>query len=145
MSDFYDQDTSNWTSENTGDGSYVPMGTGDYKTYMGKLSFNMGNIKYSLMRNVNSGQSQGYSHIYKYNPDGRSYQDTKTTLDMFQLNHFLNEKMFYDIRASRTNNYYGSYVFKDFDSYRVWTKMVFIREYIILQVTRFIITYMINT
>ena len=119
LSDFYDQDTSNWTSENTGDGSYVPMGTGDYKTYMGKLSFNMGNIKYSLMRNVNSGQSQGYSHIYKYNPDGRSYQDTKTTLDMFQLNHFLNEKMFYDIRISRTNNYYGSYVFKDFDSYRV--------------------------
>ena len=119
LSDFYDQDTSNWTSENTGDGSYVPMGTGDYKTYMGKLTFNLGNIKYSLMRNVNSGQSQGYSHIYKYNPDGRSYQDTRTTLDMFQLNHFLNEKMFYDIRVSRTNNYYGSYVFKDFDSYTI--------------------------
>ena len=119
LSDFYDQDTSNWTSENTGDGSYVPMGTGDYRTYMGKLSFNLGNIKFSLMRNVNSGKSQGYSHIYKYNPDGRSYQDTKTTLDMLQLNHFLNEKMFYDIRISRTNNYYGSYVFKDFDSYKV--------------------------
>lgn len=119
LSDFYDQDTSNWTSENTGDGSYVPMGTGDYRTYMGKLSFNLGNIKFSLMRNVNSGQSQGYSHIYKYNPDGRSYQDTKTTLDMLQLNHFLNEKMFYDIRISRTNNYYGSYVFKDFDSYKI--------------------------
>ncbi len=119
LSDFYDQDTSNWTSENTGDGSFVPMGTGDYRTYMGKLSFNLGNIKFSLMRNVNSGQSQGYSHIYKYNPDGRSYQDTKTTLDMLQLNHFLNEKMFYDIRISRTNNYYGSYVFKDFDSYKI--------------------------
>lgn len=119
LSDFYDQDTSNWTSENTGDGSYVPMGTGDYRTYMGKLSFNLGNIKFSLMRNVNSGQSQGYSHIYKYNPDGRSYQDTRTTLDMLQLNHFLNEKMFYDIRISRTNNYYGSYVFKDFDSYKI--------------------------
>ena len=119
LSDFYDQDTSNWTSENTGDGSYVPMGTGDYRTYMGKLSFNLGNIKFSLMRNVNSGQSQGYSHIYKYNPDGRSYQDTRTTLDMLQLNHFLNQKMFYDIRISRTNNYYGSYVFKDFDSYKI--------------------------
>lgn len=119
LSDFYDQDTTNWTSENTGDSTYVPMGTGNYSTFMGKISFNLGIIKFSVMRNINNGISKGYGHIYKYNPDGRSYQDTKTTLDMFQLNHFLHEKMFYDIRISRTDNYYGSYVFRDFDSYNV--------------------------
>ena len=119
LSDFYDQDSSNWTSENTGDGNYVPMGTGSYNTLMGKLTFNFGSIKLSLMRNINTGISKGYSHIYKYNPDGRSHQDVKTTLDMFQLNHFLNEKMFYNIRISRTNNSFGSYVFKDFKSYKV--------------------------
>ena len=119
LSDFYDQDTTNWTSENTGDSMYVPMGTGNYSTYMGKVSFNLGNIKFSVMRNINNGNSKGYNHIYKYNPNGRSHQDTKTTLDMFQLNHFLNEKMFYDFRISRSENYFGSYVFRDFDSYNV--------------------------
>ena len=119
LSDFYDQDSSTWTSEHTGNNKYIPMGTGDYSTFMGKISFNYGNIKFSFMRNINSGISKGYSHIYKYNPDGRSYQDVKTTLDMFQFNHFLNEKMFYDFRISKTNNYYGSYVFKDYDSFKV--------------------------
>ena len=48
------------------------------------------------MVNQNNSISQGYSHIYKYNPDGRGYDDAKTTLTMLQLNHFINNKMFYD-------------------------------------------------
>jgi outer membrane receptor protein involved in Fe transport len=119
LSNFYDQDSSKWFSENTGDSSYVPMNSGKYTSFMGKLSFNLGSIKLSWMLNQNLSISRGYSHIYKYNPDGRSYGDGKTTLSLFQLNHFLNEKMFYDIKYSITNNNYGSYVFEDYDSYKV--------------------------
>ena len=71
LSNFYDQDSTKWISENTGDSSYVPMGTGEYSSFMGKLSYNLGNIKLALMVNQNNSISQGYSHIYKYNPDGR--------------------------------------------------------------------------
>ncbi len=119
LSNFYDQDSSKWFSENTGDGSYVPMNKGQYTSFMGKLSLNFGNIKFSWMMNQNHSLSSGYNHIYKYNPDGRSQGNAKTSLSMFQLNHFLNEKMYYDIKFSITNNDYGSYVFEDYDSYEV--------------------------
>ena len=119
LSNFYDQDSSKWFSENTGDSSYVPMNKGQYTSFMGKLSLNFGNIKFSWMMNQNHSLSSGYNHIYKYNPDGRSQGNAKTSLSMFQLNHFLNEKMYYDIKFSITNNDYGSYVFEDYDSYEV--------------------------
>ena len=71
------------------------------------------------MVNQNNSISQGYSHIYKYNPDGRGYGDAKTTLTMLQLNHFINSKMFYDLKFSRTHNDYGSYLYEDYDSYEI--------------------------
>ena len=122
LSNFYDQDSSKWFSENTGDSSFVPMNKGQYSSFMGKLSYNLGSIKLALMLNVNNSISRGYNHIYKYNPDGRSYGDGTTTLTMFQLNHFLNEKMFYDVKYSITDNDYGSYVFEDYASYKVLTE-----------------------
>ena len=117
LSNFYDQDSSLWYSENTGDSTYVPMGTGDYNSLMGKVSINLGKINLSIMQNRNNSTNQGYNHAYKYNPDGRSFSEGKTILTMFQLNHFLNEKMYYDIKFSNTDNQTGSYVFKDYDSY----------------------------
>ena len=122
LSNFYDQDSSKWFSENTGDSSFVPMNKGQYSSFMGKLSYNLGNVKLALMLNVNNSVSRGYNHIYKYNPDGRSYGDATTTLTMFQLNHFLNEKMFYDVKYSITDNDYGSYVFEDYDGYEILTE-----------------------
>ena len=122
LSNFYDQDSSKWFSENTGDSSFVPMNKGQYSSFMGKLSYNLENIKLALMLNVNNSVSRGYNHIYKYNPDGRSYGDATTTLTMFQLNHFINEKMFYDVKYSITDNDYGSYVFEDYDGYEILTE-----------------------
>jgi len=122
LSNFYDQDSSNWISENTGDGVYVAMNTDDYESLMGKLSFNYGNIKFSFMRNINNGLSQSYNHLYKYNPDGRPHEETNSVLSMFQLNHLINQKMFYDVKYSKTVNKYGNYVFKDIDSYYIAPK-----------------------
>ena len=103
LSNFYNQDSTKWVSQSTGDSAYVPMGTGEYSSFMGKLSYNLGNIKLALMVNQNNSISQGYSHIYKYNPDGRGYDEAKTILTMLQLNHFINNKMFYDLKYSRTH------------------------------------------
>ena len=47
LSNFYDQDSTKWYSENTGDGSYVAMNTGSYSSFMGKISANFGNINIS--------------------------------------------------------------------------------------------------
>ena len=80
LSNFYDQDSSKWFSENTGDSSFVPMNKGQYSSFMGKLSYNLGNIKLALMLNVNNSVSRGYNHIYKYNPVVRAYGDVTTSL-----------------------------------------------------------------
>ncbi len=119
LSDFYNQDSSSWESEHTGDDSFVPMSTGNYSSFMGKLSLRLKNLKFSYMFNYNKSISRGYSHIYKYNPDGRSFQDANTILSMFQFNHFINEKMFYDLSFSLTNNDYGSYVYEDYNSLKI--------------------------
>ena len=66
-----------------------PWEQGNILLFMGKLSYNLGNIKLALMVNQNNSISQGYSHIYKYNPDGRGFGDARTTLTMLQLNHFI--------------------------------------------------------
>ena len=117
LSNYYDQDSSNWVTENTGDNSFVPMNKASYGSYMGKLSGTLGDFRLSYMLNINESLSRGYNHIYKYNPDGRPYQDAVTILSMLQLNHFINDRMFYDIRLSNTNNDYGSYVYDDYDDH----------------------------
>jgi hypothetical protein len=119
LSNFYNQDSSKWKSENTGDSVYVPMSTGEYESFMGKVSFDYRKIKFSFMRNINKGSSQSYNHVFKYNPDGRPHEETNTVLSIFQLNHLLNQKMFYDVKYSRTVNNYGSYIYKDIDSYYI--------------------------
>ena len=43
LSNFYDQDSTQWVSENTGMVHMLPMGTGEYSSFMGKLSYNLGN------------------------------------------------------------------------------------------------------
>lgn len=122
-SDFYDQDSSNWYSENTGDSSFVPMNSGDFDSFLAKLSFRpTSKIRSSLMVNVNKSQSQGYSHGFKYNPDGRSMSEGLSRLYVLQVNHFISQKMFYELKLSSTINDNGSYVFEDYNQYEIVDK-----------------------
>ncbi|NOX90721.1 MAG: TonB-dependent receptor [Calditrichaeota bacterium] len=104
----------NCYSEHTGDNAYVPMNTRKSMSFMGKIAYKpFTRIKTSLLYNMNREKWKNYSHGMKYNPDGRvtNYEDTDFYL--FKMNHLLSNKMFYDLKASYTNNFFRYYLYKD--------------------------------
>ncbi len=104
----------NCYSEHTGDNAYVPMNTRQSRSFMGKITYKpFARVKTSLLYNMNREKWKNYSHGSKYNPDGRvtNYEDTDFYL--FKMNHLLSNKMFYDLKASYTNNFFRYYLYKD--------------------------------
>ncbi|MCF7824656.1 MAG: TonB-dependent receptor [Candidatus Marinimicrobia bacterium] len=107
-------DPGDWITEDTGDSTYVSMNSSENTSLMVKLSFKLGpKMRSSFMYNKNDDQWQGYNHTYKYNPDGAIKEQAHTEFYTFQFNHMLTNKLFYDLKLSQTDNYYGSYLFED--------------------------------
>ncbi|MEW6193565.1 MAG: TonB-dependent receptor [Bacteroidota bacterium] len=113
-SNFLNEDASLWYSEHTGDSSIVPMGTSKDFSLFTKLSFKpVTSIRSSLTYSLNKADSKWYSHYWKYNPDGRSTNHTRTDMVAFQLNHTLSNDLFYEFKLSYLRNSDGTYVFED--------------------------------
>jgi len=111
---FSGSDPDDWETEATGDSNYVSMNSSKNESFMGKLSFNLGpKIRSSFMFNRNVDEWQGYSHVYKYNPDGNNKSRANTNFYTLQLNHMITNKLFYDLRLSQTDHTYGGYLFED--------------------------------
>ena len=123
ISNYYDQDSTAWYSENSGDSTVVAMNTSQHNSLFGKISLNpTKKIRTSIMLNYNHDTWQDYNHAYKYNPDGRPENHAQTLLAVFKLNHFLSNKMFYELKLSKTVNDFGSYVYKDISDHFVVTE-----------------------
>ena len=103
-----------WHTEANGDSAYVSMNGSKNTSFMGKLTASpFTNFKISLLYTNNSDEWNGYDHGYKYNPDGMG--TTHRTTDMYSLNinHMLSPKLFYELKLSQVDSYYGWYLFKD--------------------------------
>lgn len=98
---------------NTGDSSYVPMNWFEGINFNGKLTWRSQNFKMSLMYLRNQSEQQWYSHSAKYKPDGRSRGHSRSNLFTYQLNHIINQRLFYELKLSYSNNYWGNYVYED--------------------------------
>lgn len=113
-SNFYADTPALWYSEKTGDGNYVPMNTSENQSLLFKLGFNMiKGIRLSLLHSISDDSWFGYGHEFKYNPDGRAGSYKETTYSAFQLNHMITPKLFYELKLSEVDNYFGNYVFKN--------------------------------
>ena len=113
-STFDADDPALWYSEATGDGAYVPMNDSKNLSFMGKVTYHMTNsIKTSLMFTRNDDEWNGYSHIWKYVPDGLGTSHRETNMYTFQLNHSLSNSAFYQVNLSYVDNFSGYYLFKD--------------------------------
>ncbi|HPG38868.1 MAG TPA: TonB-dependent receptor [bacterium] len=111
---FNDPDPMNWYSEKTGDSSYVPMNRDIYRTLTTTLASRLTkNIKLKLLYNLNDNQSKNYSHYYKYNPDGRPTNYSKSQYYALSINHMLASSLFYELKMSYLDNYYGNYMYED--------------------------------
>ncbi|HQI48631.1 MAG TPA: TonB-dependent receptor [bacterium] len=114
LSNFIPIDPMMWYSEHTGDSSYVPMNKSLNKSLMGKLAFDMiKNIRMSLLYTRNDDEWHGYSHIWKYNPDGRATSYRTSDLFSFEFNHMISKKFFYEVKLSYLDNFNGYYLYRN--------------------------------
>ncbi len=110
---FWLDDSTQWLSTKSGDSSYVPMNTSKNLSALGKLSFNIfKGIRISALHSYSDDSWFGYDHAFKYNPDGRAGSFKKTHYTALQLNHMITPKLFYELKLSSVENYYGVYLYK---------------------------------
>ncbi|MCF8242289.1 MAG: TonB-dependent receptor [Melioribacteraceae bacterium] len=102
-----------WWTESTGDMEYVPSFDRNYNLF-GKLSYQpLTDIRTSISVTNEKSESMGYSHSWKYNPDGvsRSYWDSFSAA--FQLNHTISNTFFYLAQVSFFNTKWRNSLFED--------------------------------
>ena len=100
-----------WHSEFTGDSSYIPAYDRSY-TLFGKLTYKPSNsIRTSFTINTEDYESMGYSHSWKYNPDGVAKDHTISNSYIFQMNHTLSNSLFYlaQVTYLTSDNRYSLY------------------------------------
>ena len=111
---FWLDDSSQWFSTKSGDSSYVPMNTSKNLSVLGKLSFNVfKGIRLSSLYSYSDDSWFGYDHSFKYSPDGRAGSYKNTHYTALQLNHMITPKLFYELKMSSVDNYFGVYLYKD--------------------------------
>jgi len=90
-----------WHIEHTGDNAYVAMDRSRLNTALGKLTFKSGSsLKVSALFSFNNGEGRGYSHYYKYNPDGVGNWYNRSYFGDLDVNHMISRSLFYDLKIS---------------------------------------------
>jgi len=112
-SDFHG-DSTEWYSEHTGTGEYVPMDWSENTRIFGKISWKAGSrTKISLISNYGRSRYQYYDHSFKYNPYGRATDHSNSQMLALLLNQSLSSSIFHEFKVSWMRTYFGSYVYKD--------------------------------
>ena len=70
-------------------------------------------MRASLLFTRNDEEWRNYDHQFKYNPDGLGTNHREANMYALLINHMLSNKMFYDVKLSFVDNYYGWYVYED--------------------------------
>lgn len=97
---------------NSGDSSDVAMNTSVSWSTTGKLTvkpFTGVKVNYDVL--LSGGESQGYSHDWKYNPDGRPTSYSWSMLNSFSISHALSNSTFYQVKLSHNIDDYKSYLY----------------------------------
>ncbi|MFA4838139.1 MAG: TonB-dependent receptor [Candidatus Neomarinimicrobiota bacterium] len=111
---FASDDSAQWYSEHTGDGSYVAMNRSLNKSFVGKITLNLvKNFRLNFMYTNNNDEWHNYDHQFKYNPDGMAADYRNSNLYALNINHMLNRSLFYEFKLSAIDNTYGHYVYKN--------------------------------
>jgi outer membrane receptor protein involved in Fe transport len=98
-----------------GDSSFVPLSPYARQTIQGKLAYKLSNhitLKYNAFWN-NWDQDRTYNQAYTYSPDGIPQQGGNGLTQIFELNHVLSQKTFYEFRINRFYNEYEQYLYKN--------------------------------
>lgn len=95
---------------NLGDQKDIAMNWSTQFTGQGKLSFRLtSNLKLIASCQGSKTEYQTYSHLYKYNPDGRPTYYSNNFNGILTLNHTLSPRTYYSLKYSYTENVYKYY------------------------------------
>ncbi len=93
---------------------WVPMNWHEQKTSQVKLTVKLTpRIKMSFNRMDSDTKQQYYSHLYKWNPDGRSHYFNNRIGNLFRLDFSLSQSTFASIMVSNAKNHYRNYLSDD--------------------------------
>lgn len=128
---------SDWYIEMGGDSAYVPMNTSEGLNFVGKLTYKVTpRLKLSAQLLHSGGESQSYSHHYRFNPDGRSTYESGNNNFSVKLNHALGKRSFYEAHAFVSSTDFAGFQFKRIDlSEAVKSSEAVANEYLIYTVT----------
>ncbi|HDQ43946.1 MAG TPA: TonB-dependent receptor [bacterium] len=85
-------------STHTGDSSYVPLNWYRNINYFGKLTYRLSNFKVMLSYTLNDNIGKGYSHVWKYVPDGKAGYASRNHQYALQVNHMFSRRAFYELK-----------------------------------------------
>lgn len=103
-----DSTHTNWylDTTNLGDRKDIPMNWSTQFSGQGKISFRLTpNLKLIASGQGSKTEYQTYSHLYKYNPDGRPTYYSNNLNGILTLNHTLSSKTYYSLKYSYTENH----------------------------------------
>ena len=113
-SDFSKDDPAEWHSDHTGNGNFVSIDFNESSSFMGKVSSNpTNNTRLSFLYTRNVEKWRDYNHEFKYNPNGLATNHSDADMYTIQFNHMISNSIFYDLKLSYIDNYYGWYVYED--------------------------------
>ena len=99
---------------------WVPMNRSEQITYQTKLSWRVTpRIKLGYNRMFSDTKSQGYSHEYRWNPDGRPYSFNTRTGDILRADLSLNQSTFASVMYSNAVNHYRTHLSDNKDYYTI--------------------------
>jgi outer membrane receptor protein involved in Fe transport len=107
-------DPKNWNLKLTGDNAIVPMNRSDNYSATAKITvkpFSMVKLNYDLVWSKYKGQ--GYTHVYKYNPDMNPWSYSDGQVHSLELTHTLSSNAFYTLRGSYGQETGKSYLYED--------------------------------
>jgi len=111
---FSSNNPSNWIIESTGDSSVVPMNVSTSNSALAKLTWRLNkDIKLTYSATRSYGKSQGYSHLYRYNPDYRPTSRSESYNHLVTLNHVLDNRTFYNLRLTAYTTNSRQFVYED--------------------------------
>ena len=98
----------------TKNSNMVAMNNTDNSSIMAKLLYKFTNKwKTSFIFSENRDTWFNYNHAFRFNPNGRAYDSRVTSFYALQSNYMVNQSMFFDIKYSRMNYFYGYYVYEN--------------------------------
>jgi outer membrane receptor protein involved in Fe transport len=96
-----------------GDDEVTPMSTSWGLNSTGKLSFKpTTTLKIHLDGLYTQGESQSYSHDFKYNPDGRGTGYSRAAMGALTITHAVMDNTYYTVKGAYNVNDYQSYLYQ---------------------------------